>query len=181
MQALSRRVLAFSVASFALVALSCSDDDGGSSGTGGSAAQAGAGGSGGSGASGATGGSGGTSDCCPAARPSDGDDCAGCEGAACTYLECSGIGQADLACSAGTWKLSASACTGPTCGGAQCSPGQICLQLAGGALLEECADNPCPGEPLTCSCGADICPGTCMSFSGLTLQCNTCPAGEQCA
>jgi hypothetical protein len=140
------------------------DDDGGNTG----------------GTGGGTGGSGGSGgfDCCPAARPGDGDDCSGCGPGSCTYLECSGAGKVVATCTdSETWQLDITPCAPFDCGGAQCAPGQICLEKAGGALLIECVDDPCAGQPLTCACGADVCPGACQGFSDTTLHCNTCTSG----
>jgi hypothetical protein len=156
-----------------LAAINACGGSDGSSNTGGS------GGGGGSAGAGGSGGTGGVFDCCPAERPSDGDDCSGCGPGTCTYLECNGIGKATLTCTASeTWQVVATPCEPFDCGGTQCSAGQICVEKAGGALLYECADDPCPGEPLTCGCGSDVCPGSCQGFSDLTLHCNTCTSGQ---
>jgi hypothetical protein len=154
----------------ACAVLGACGSDGGSSGTGGTSGSGATGGGG-------SGGSGGI-DCCPAQRPTDGDDCSGCGGGTCTYLECGGIGKAQVTCTANeTWQVVATPCEPFDCGGTQCAAGQICLEKSGGAQLLECVDDPCPGEPLTCGCGADVCPGTCQGFTDLTLHCNTCPSG----
>lgn len=71
---------------------------------------------------------------------------------------------------------------GPTsCGAETCSADQVCVELAGGALLQQCEADPCaPGrlEP-GCACESRGCVGGC-SLSGRTIYCNTCPPGPPC-
>lgn len=156
---------------FLLAAISaCSSGSGGGSG-------GGSGAGGGSGTGGSSGAGGTSSSCCPTQKPADGASCGSCQ-ETCTYLECDGVGQTVATCSTtGSWLVDVSPCDAVDCGGGPCLPGQICVERMGGALLYDCADNPCAGQALTCGCGDVLCPGQCEGFHGATMTCNTCPEG----
>jgi hypothetical protein len=157
-----------------MVAAACDDDE---------TTDADAGGSGGQGASdgaGGAGGSGGDGCGCPSTPPLAGDPCAGCAGTSCTYLDCDAAGHGSAACgSDGTWAVTTEACEPVSCGEDACAIGQICLTIGGGALLQNCTDNPCDDGLLSCDCAVSLCPASAeCSVSGSEVYCNTCPSND---
>jgi hypothetical protein len=50
--------------------------------------------------------------------------------------------------------------------------------IGGGALLQNCTDNPCDGL-LSCDCAMSLCPASAeCSVSGSEIYCNTCPSND---
>lgn len=154
----------------------------GTAGSGGSVATGGASGNTGSGGSAGTGGSAGASAQCPESPPSDGSPCVAA-GQACHYQDCAGAGLTTAQCVSASWVVETSACDTFLCSGAgdECSAGQICSIMQGGAIFSECVENPCGTGPVTCACAAPSCPGGCnvigYAGGGITVTCNTCPQG----
>lgn len=148
--------------------------------------QAGSGGSGGSGGAGGAGGSGGGANPCPDTPPTDGTPCTEAEAAFCTYHDCAGAGETNARCQApvlSMWLVETKPCEPVDCGGGMgmtmtCEQGQICMESRGGGLSITCIDDPCGEGPQGCDCPG-VC-ATCTSFSGNTMVCNDCPAGEEC-
>lgn len=156
---------------------------GGTGGTSGiSTAGASGGGSGGSAGAGGAGASG-AANPCPATPPTDRTPCTESEAAFCTYHDCAGAGETNARCQApvlSMWLVETKPCEAVHCGPGDlmCAPGQVCMESRGGALGVECIDDPCGGAAQGCDCPG-VC-ATCTSFSGNTLVCNACPAGEEC-
>jgi len=160
---------------------------GGRGGAGG--ASGGAGGA--SGGSAGTGGAGGTSaPACPAAPPQSGSNCA--PGLSCYYEDCAGAGRTVATCVAGSvssprWQVTTSACTAVTCpnpaSSTMCAAGQVCVVRVGGALFADCVCNSCGTSAISCGC-LQSCSGTCTVIGsaqgGVSVLCNTCPAGLAC-
>ncbi len=150
-------------------------------GNGGSTNDAGGGSGGSAGASGSGGSGGSPVASCPAAAPASGASCSGA--ASCFYEECAAGGRTVARCASGAWRVETGPCTGAFCQSQTCAPGQVCLMLAGGALLVECVQNTCADGAISCGC-LQTCAGTCTIGgsleSGVTIQCNTCPS-NQCA
>lgn len=119
---------------------------------------------------------------CPAQAPLASSPCAR-TGLECIYQNCSTTGITVAVCQ-GTWSVTSNPCpTEVQCSLMAstngCSPNQICLTLAGGALMESCIDNTCGEGPIDCSC-LPSCSGVCSLYAystGLALMCNTCPQG----
>lgn len=119
---------------------------------------------------------------CPAQAPLASSPCAR-TGLECIYQSCSTTGISVAICQ-GTWSVTSHPCPAEVQCSAMvstngCSPGQICLTLAGGAYMESCIDNTCGAGPIDCSC-LSSCSGVCKlnAYStGLALMCNTCPQG----
>ena len=104
----------------------------------------------------------------------------------CYYEDCSGAGRSIASCSDGGWSVSTAPCTETvfcTAGGADCSEGEICLIVAGGAFAQECVPNTCETGPVGCDC-IEGCSGDCTTYgdpdNGITITCNTCPSGMAC-
>lgn len=116
---------------------------------------------------------------CPAAPPTNGP-CTQ-NGQECFYESCSTYGRVRAVCSAGTWTVETGACNSSTCGqGPQCTTGQACLTLAGGALLIDCTPNNCDGL-VECDCIQGCYPQCTLTSTladGVSVYCNTCPQGN---
>lgn len=112
---------------------------------------------------------------CPAEPPRDQAICAD-DGLACAWLRCASVGYVTASCVGTTYGVTAAACEPFACGDDPCAADQLCLEQAGGALLQACTDNPCGEGPITpeCACAGRSCAGGC-TVSGRTVQCNTCP------
>jgi len=129
------------------------------------------------------GGSGGDSgSACPPEPPVNGGTCEGL-GLGCAYEDCDGAGRSIAQCTQGTWFVDTGACgeaVNCSAGSDVCAAGEICLVMAGGALLSECVPNTCDGEAVTCDC-IESCVGECPVYGtvemGITITCNTCPSG----
>jgi hypothetical protein len=159
----------------------CSSSAGGAGGGG----RGGADGRGGAGGQGGGGGGGAAGTACPPAPPVDGAPCAGQD---CFYEDCAGAGRTVARCHPeGTFEVVTTACTDVACslssaGGSSCPPGMICMQLAGGAVTEECVQNTCGTGPIGCGC-LTSCAGACGvsgTSGGIQVSCNTCPPGQLC-
>jgi hypothetical protein len=118
---------------------------------------------------------------CPAAPPSDGDECT-TSSFLCAYEDCGAAGRTVAYCS-GTWSVELAPCDAPVvCGGSfgfgECAADEVCLVSAGGAVSQECVQNTCGDGPLECDCLTG-CFGECAlsgsATMGLTMSCNTCP------
>lgn len=132
---------------------------------------------------GGSGGVSGGSNPCPTTPPTDGTPCTEAEAAFCTYHDCAGAGETNARCQApvlSMWLVETKPCEPVECAGGDltCEQGQICMESRGGALGITCIDDPCGEGPQGCDCPG-VC-ATCTSFSGNTMVCNECPAGEEC-
>ncbi len=117
---------------------------------------------------------------CPADPPTGGSACAR-DGLSCTWARCTADGVSRAACSGGTWTVDATPCTGMfACneGGISCTDDQLCEVRSGGALLVDCATNPCGENAIEVACACGFCggPENC-TVSDRTATCNTCPSG----
>lgn len=131
----------------------------------------------------AAGGSGGETGACPDEPPNPDSSCAS---GLCAYEDCAGVGRTVATCVDGAWSVTTSACSETvdcTAGGEQCSKGEICLILAGGAFQQDCVPNTCETGPVECDC-IEGCFGECSTYgsaeTGITITCNTCPNGMLC-
>jgi hypothetical protein len=135
------------------------------------------GGTAGSGSGGAGGAAGSPAPACPGTPPVSGASCTGSE--TCFYEDCGGSGRTVARCANGAWSVETGPCTGVTCESQSCSPGQVCVERIGGALIVQCAQNTCGTGAIGCGC-LQSCAGTCTVGgsiqSGVTIQCNTCPS-----
>jgi len=158
-------------------------DDGTSSAASDTSTSGGAGGGAGAGGSEGVGGSGGTAaEPCPATPPANGSSCFA-SGPICAYEDCAGNGRSVANCFNGSWSVANAACgetVGCNAGPGTCGVGEICLVLAGGALLGGCVANTCETGPVSCDC-IEGCSGECGVTGdpdyGITITCNTCPSG----
>jgi hypothetical protein len=141
----------------------------------------GAGSGGGGSSGGGSGGGGAAAANCPGAAPIAGQTCN--VAASCFYEDCGASGRTVATCANGAWNVETGACTGVFCHSQTCAVGQVCLMLAGGALLVDCVANTCGTGAIGCGC-LQSCAGSCAVTgsiqTGVTIQCNTCPS-NQCA
>jgi hypothetical protein len=168
---------------------------GGAGGANSGGAEVGAGGAAGTG----PGGTGGTpANLCPTVAPPDGQPCLpGALGTSCFYEDCSGAGRSRTLCSSRdlgqgnlqqlwsveTWPCGSEVQCGGNGQGMSCLRGQVCVVLAGGALITGCASHSCGTGPIDCSC-VEGCFGECVTSgteNGVTISCNTCSDPRGCA
>jgi hypothetical protein len=131
------------------------------------------------------GGTGQGNEACPSEAPLPDTPC-GAIAQLCAYEDCDGPGRSVARCTSGAWSVESSACDGAgamcleSFGGGRCEVGQLCLILAGGALLQQCVPNTCENGPVSCAC-IPGCSGECTVIGdaslGITISCNTCPSG----
>jgi hypothetical protein len=155
----------------------------GAAGAGGNAGNSGEGGKGGAGGTAGGGGVGGNP--CPSIPPINGSRCTGKD---CYYEDCAVVGRTIALCHPeGTFEVQTTACTAVACslsavGGPSCPAGMICMQIAGGAVSDNCVSNTCRAGPIGCDC-ISSCVGTCTvsgNAQGIGISCNTCPQGQFC-
>ncbi len=112
---------------------------------------------------------------CPSAPPIDGAACSG--SFTCLYERCPADGVHTAACSGGTFSVSEAACEPHLCRDQTCGAEEICVERVGGALLVECAPNPCGDGPILEACACSACEGFPCSTMGRGVVCNTCLSG----
>ena len=118
---------------------------------------------------------------CPRTPPANDETCT-VDATRCLYDSCPASGRTQAICSSGKWAVATGACGLATCQGSgmswrSCPSGQVCVVMAGGALLVNCAVNSCGSGPLSSECQPGVV-GCTLSFtlsSGATYYCNTCP------
>ena len=116
-------------------------------------------------------------ECCPARPPKLATTCP-CPGLDCVYLDCADTGQTVAGCNqaTGLWDIAKAPCRTPECG-ELCSEDGLCLVRIGDGTIDECADNPCGKDPITCECAHAVCPGRCLGVEGRRVTCDVCPSG----
>jgi len=106
----------------------------------------------------------------------------------CSNNNCPSTGRTQATCGADSaWSVQTAACGAVSCaspaGTRTCPSGQMCLITEGGTLGVQCVANTCGQGPVTPECGTTL--GSCVVnaslISGVTITCNTCPAGTTCA
>jgi hypothetical protein len=105
----------------------------------------------------------------------------------CSVNNCPSTGRTQATCGAdGAWSVQTAACGTVSCNGPStltCPPGQMCLITESGTVSAQCVTNTCGSGPVTPECGTTL--GSCgvnaSLISGVTITCNTCPAGTTCA
>lgn len=112
---------------------------------------------------------------CPADPPADGAPCTG--SFSCLWERCPDGGVFAASCTAGAYDVTETPCGPHGCRDSTCSAEQICVERQGGALLVDCADNPCGDGPITASCACAACDGFPCTVSGRGVVCNTCTSG----
>jgi hypothetical protein len=119
-----------------------------------------------------------TSDCtpteCPATAPEAGSPCDSCENRLpCRYDGCGNPNGSIVTATcgaAGSWQLASTDCNAFPCGSVMCDDGQFCVNNS------RCVDNPCVGQPLSCTCAQPVC-GTsssgyvCSTITDRTISC----------
>ncbi|MFZ5894851.1 MAG: hypothetical protein ACOY0T_27570 [Myxococcota bacterium] len=146
-------------------------------------ASGGAPGTGGATHNGGSGGSGGAiqEPRCPQTPPQDSASCSP-NNQQCFYDACPSGGRTLATCMNGTWKVQSGTSCASFCQGAvsamPCDAGEICLIMAGGALLTNCVPNLCSAGPVTSQCaGVHDCAASFSLQAGATITCNICPQG----
>ena len=123
---------------------------------------------------------------CPSTPPTDASSC-GSTNMTCFYDNCPSTGRTQASCSGGKWTVQTAACGTVDCTGAPnlltCPSGKMCLVTESGTVGEQCVDNACGQGPVTSQCGTSLggCSVNATLASGVTIVCNTCPAGQTCA
>lgn len=113
---------------------------------------------------------------CPTEPPTDGTSCSGTF--SCLWERCPEAGVVSATCSSGRYTVTTSACEDHDCRGVTtCGAEAICVERQGGALLVECAPNPCGDGPITASCACAACDGFPCTANGRGVLCNTCTSG----
>ena len=122
---------------------------------------------------------------CPDQPPEAGEACSCMGGLSCDYEVCENGVQTKkhFDCDGKSWQGSAASngqpCAGTACGEKVCASGQVCVQtFQGFGVTFACEDNPCQGQPLSCSCAASLCKGNELVCDGVfapnVLSCS-CP------
>ena len=122
---------------------------------------------------------------CPSTPPANASSC-GSTNTTCFYDNCPSTGRTQAVCTGGTWAVQTAACGTVSCNGPSaltCPSGQMCLITESGAVAAQCVNNSCGQGPVTPACGTTLgaCGVNASLTSGVTITCNTCPAGTTCA
>ena len=112
---------------------------------------------------------------CPADPPADGASCTGAF--SCLWERCPDGGVFSATCAGGSYTVSETPCGPHGCRDTTCTDEQICVERQGGALLVECADNPCGDGPIAASCACTACDGFPCAVNGRGVICTTCTSG----
>jgi hypothetical protein len=124
-----------------------------------------------------------TSPPCPEAPPRDGDPCDATS--RCYYEDCTGVGRTVATCTQGVWSVSVGACRTYVCQSGtvstSCAAGTVCVAIASGFPVAQCASNSCGSGPISCDC-LSSCVGACSvrgtAADGLVVDCSpSCPPG----
>lgn len=122
---------------------------------------------------------------CPSTPPANASSC-GSTTMTCFYDNCPSTGRTQAVCTGGTWAVQTAACGTVSCNGPTsltCPSGQLCLITESGAVSAQCVSNSCGQGPVTPACGTTFgnCYTNALLTGGVTITCNTCPAGATCA
>ena len=122
---------------------------------------------------------------CPSVAPANASSC-GNTSMTCFYDGCPSTNRTQAVCSGGTWAVQTAACGSITCNGPStltCPSGQMCLITEAGAVQAQCVTNSCGQGPVGPECGTTLgnCTVNASLTTGVTITCNTCPAGTTCA
>jgi len=127
---------------------------------------------------------------CPQAPPKNASSC-GSASLSCFYDICPNTGRTWATCAGGLWTVATGDCGPVACGRSSsgvdtgpCPSGQVCHEMSSGILISNCVGNGCGQGPVALQCLGSLDGNCSLSYNlatGVTVHCNTCPAGQKCA